>query len=231
MGFRGIIWANEYGGPRLFEIRRTERAENHKDRQYCQACRSGCPVFICSDYPSKPHFYGSPLQSYADISPSPFKRFRPIKSCVPYALKYNIFGLIPKTSYVTQTLNIKYRGTIEPGLCVDWHLPMCRGTIFLHIYRGPPYSFAQNIPLSPIFMGHRFNPMLTTKYTNKIFCRTPRPACLAVLPVLVIFCPLGPTNFKKSGSSVFIDKIFCLCILFCIANATGIPERSQSTRN
>jgi hypothetical protein len=45
--------------------------------------------------------------------------------------------------------------------CVDRHLPMCRGTIFLHIYRGPPYSFTQNIPLSPIFMGHRFNPMLT----------------------------------------------------------------------
>ena len=76
-------------------------------------------------------------------------------------IKYNIFGLIPKTSYVTQTLNIKYHGTIEPGLCVDRHLPMCRGTIFLHIYRGPPYSFAQNIPLNPNFMGHRFNPMLT----------------------------------------------------------------------
>jgi hypothetical protein len=29
-------------------------------------------------------------------------------------IKYNIFGIIPKTSYVTQTLNIKYRGTIEP---------------------------------------------------------------------------------------------------------------------
>ena len=29
-------------------------------------------------------------------------------------IKYNIFGLIPITSYVTQTLNIKYRGTIEP---------------------------------------------------------------------------------------------------------------------
>jgi hypothetical protein len=29
-------------------------------------------------------------------------------------IKYNIFRLIPKTSYVTQTLNIKYRGTIEP---------------------------------------------------------------------------------------------------------------------
>jgi hypothetical protein len=38
-----------------------------------------------------------------------------------------------------------------------------------------------------------------TKYTNKKFCRTPGPACLAVLPVLVIFCPLGLTNFKKSG--------------------------------
>jgi hypothetical protein len=38
-----------------------------------------------------------------------------------------------------------------------------------------------------------------TKYTNNKFCRTPGPAYLAVLPVLVIFCSLGPTNFKKSG--------------------------------
>jgi AICAR transformylase/IMP cyclohydrolase PurH len=30
------------------------------------------------------------------------------------AVRSNIFGLIPKTSYVTQTLNIKYCGTIEP---------------------------------------------------------------------------------------------------------------------
>ena len=37
-----------------------------------------------------------------------------------------------------------------------------------------------------------------TKYTSKKICRTPGPAYLAVLPVLVIFCPLGPTNFKKS---------------------------------
>ena len=37
-----------------------------------------------------------------------------------------------------------------------------------------------------------------TKYTNKFFFRTPWTAYLAVLPVLVIFCPLGPTNFKKS---------------------------------
>ena len=29
---------------RLFEIRRTERAENHKDQQCCQVCRSGCPT-------------------------------------------------------------------------------------------------------------------------------------------------------------------------------------------
>jgi hypothetical protein len=27
------------------------------------------------------------------------------------------------------------------------------------------------------------------------------------------------------------DKNFCLCILFCIGNATGMPERSRSTRN
>jgi hypothetical protein len=33
-------------------------------------------------------------------------------------IKYNIFGFIPKTSYVTQTLNIKYRGTIEPRATV-----------------------------------------------------------------------------------------------------------------
>ena len=36
------------------------------------------------------------------------------------------------------------------------------------------------------------------KQKSKKFCRTPGPAYLAVLPVLVIFCPLGPTNFKKS---------------------------------
>jgi hypothetical protein len=47
-------------------------------------------------------------------------------------------------------------------VCADKHLPMCRGTIFLHIYHSPPYSFAQIIPLNPIFMGHRFNPMLTS---------------------------------------------------------------------
>ena len=29
---------------RLFEFRRTERAENHMDRQYCQVCQSGCPT-------------------------------------------------------------------------------------------------------------------------------------------------------------------------------------------
>ena len=39
-----------------------------------------------------------------------------------------------------------------------------------------------------------------TKYTNNKFCRTPGPSYLAVLQVLVIFCPLGPTNFKKSDN-------------------------------
>ena len=36
------------------------------------------------------------------------------------------------------------------------------------------------------------------KIRKQKFCRTPGPAYLAVLPVLVIFCPFGPTNFKKS---------------------------------
>ena len=37
---------------RLFEIRQTEWAENHKDWQYCQVCRSGCPtkIFVCVFY-------------------------------------------------------------------------------------------------------------------------------------------------------------------------------------
>ena len=43
-------------------------------------------VFNCSDYPSKSHFYGSPLQSYVDISTSPFKRFHQ-SNRVPYPLE------------------------------------------------------------------------------------------------------------------------------------------------
>jgi hypothetical protein len=42
-------------------------------------------------------------------------------------------------------------------VCAHKHLPMCRGTTFLHIHCGPPYTFAQITPLNPIFMGHRIN--------------------------------------------------------------------------
>ena len=33
----------------FLKLVRTERAENHKDQQYCQVCRSGCPKkkFVC----------------------------------------------------------------------------------------------------------------------------------------------------------------------------------------
>ena len=48
-------------------------------------------------------------------------------------IKYNIFGLIPKTSCVTQTLNIKYRGTIEPQATPDSNritpTPQCRANL------------------------------------------------------------------------------------------------------
>jgi hypothetical protein len=42
-------------------------------------------------------------------------------------------------------------------VCTHKHVLMCRGSTFLHIHRGPPYTFAQITPLNPIFMGHRFN--------------------------------------------------------------------------
>ena len=40
-----------------------------------------------------------------------------------WGIKYNIFGLILKTSYVTQTLSIKYRGTIEPRATTYLEIP------------------------------------------------------------------------------------------------------------
>ena len=49
-----------------------------------------------------------------------------------------------------------------------------------------------------------------TKYTNKKFCRTPGPAYLAVLPVLVIFCLFGLTNFKKFDSEVSLAFYFIM---------------------
>ena len=58
-----------------------------------------------------------------------------------------------------------------------------------------------------------------TKYTNKKFCRPLGPAYLAVLTVLVIFYPFGPTNFKKSSCPNFFYKnqrmiISNLCKMF-----------------
>ena len=47
-------------------------------------------------------------------------------------IKYNIFGLIPKTSYVTQTLNIKYRGTIEPRATVSVEKLWTQNTRIIH---------------------------------------------------------------------------------------------------
>ena len=49
-------------------------------------------------------------------------------------IQYNIFGLIPKTSYVTQTLNIKYRGTIEPRATPCKLNGRSLVTIILHSY-------------------------------------------------------------------------------------------------
>jgi hypothetical protein len=59
------------------------------------------------------------------------------------------------------------------------------------------------------------------KYTNKTFCRTPGPAFLAILPVLAIFCPLGPMNFKKSAMYIKKKKTFYCCSSSCRAYVTN----------
>jgi hypothetical protein len=58
-----------------------------------------------------------------------------------------------------------------------------------------------NSELTVIVLAYQlhFRFPVQNKIHKQKFCRTPGPAYLAVLPVLVIFCPLGPTNFKKSG--------------------------------
>ena len=57
------------------------------------------------------------------------------------------------------------------------------------------FEAESNSELTVIVPAYQLHFQCKTKYTNKNFCRTPGPA---VLSVLVIFCPLGPTNFKKS---------------------------------
>jgi hypothetical protein len=78
------------------------------------------------------------------------------------------------------------RITMETVACLrsKWHLKQ-------NLIPSWPWSFRHTSCISDF--------RCKTKYTNKNFCRTPGPAYLAVLPVLVIFCPLGPTNFKKSA--------------------------------
>ena len=70
-----------------------------------------------------------------------------------------------------------------------------------------------------------------TKYTSKKFCRTTGPAYLAVLPVLVIFCPLGPMNFKKSA---YIQSMLNLArfISFLLYKSLGmLGQRTGKTNN
>ena len=60
------------------------------------------------------------------------------------------------------------------------------------------FEAESNSELTMIVPAYQLHFRCRTKYTNKKCCRTPGPPYLAVLPVLVIFCPLGSTNFKKS---------------------------------
>jgi hypothetical protein len=90
----------------------------------------------------------------------------------------------------------KMRITIETVACLrsKFHLKQ-------NLIPSWPWSFQHTSCISDF--------RCKTKYTNKKFCRTPGPACLTVLLVLVIFCPLCPTNFKKSVIICVVP--FCLC--------------------
>jgi hypothetical protein len=63
---------------------------------------------------------------------------------------------------------------------------------------------------------------LQNKIHKQKFCRTPGPAFLAVLPVLVIFCPLGPTNFKKYAlrNYTYEKKVYTVMV----KNSTNINK-------
>ena len=85
-------------------------------------CQTLCPIILILQLPRyhRKQFLGGTSRCHREKWRRIFKQIPRIKWIVGgnrflyRGIKYNIFGLIPKTSYVTQTLNIKYRGTIEP---------------------------------------------------------------------------------------------------------------------
>ena len=93
--------------------------------------------------------------------------------------------------YITASLNYKNtminRITMETVACLrsKYHLKQ-------NLILSRPWSFRHTSCISDFWCK--------TKYTNNKFCRTPGLAYLAVLPVHVIFCPLGPTVRRISKS-------------------------------
>ena len=62
------------------------------------------------------------------------------------------------------------------------------------------FKAESNSELTVIVPAYQLHFRYKTKYTNKTFCPTPGPPYLAVLLVVVIFCPLGPTVRRISKS-------------------------------
>jgi hypothetical protein len=94
------------------------------------------------------------------------------------------------------TASLNYKNTMINRITMETCTVAClRSTFKCHLKHNLipswPWSFRHTSCISDF--------QWKTKYTSKNFCRTPGPAYLAVLPVLVIFCPLGPTSFKKSA--------------------------------
>ena len=97
-------------------------------------CQTLCPITLILQLPRyhrKPLLGGTSALSYGKVA-TYFKQIQRIKWIVVEnrflyrEIKYNIFGLIPKTSYFTQTLNIKYRGTIEPRAITNWRVSLSK---------------------------------------------------------------------------------------------------------
>jgi hypothetical protein len=80
------------------------------------------------------------------------------------------------------------------------------------------FEAESNSELTVIVPAYQLHFRCKTKYTNKIFCPTPGPAYLAVLLVLVIFFPLGPTNFKKSV--IHVSLTFAVVSVFSLRAAS-----------
>ena len=98
-------------------------------------------------------------------------------------IKYNIFGLIPKTSYVTQTLYIKYRGLLTSVKCMR-PSKMSQEIIYFSVWF---FSLPMKNPVK----------MLSTRYTTV----TAKETIVTVEIIKVILIMRKYTSWKNQGKT------------------------------